>query len=223
MNDLVDREFDAFVERTKNRPVATGRVSVKEACAGHCRFDTVRFPAGADDQSSDRAVINLCRLHHPALSLHETPYLSASGFSPGFAFSWGIPMAYAASTSTVPAMAWLLFAANMLWVLIYDTIYAMVDRQDDLRIGLKSTAILLDDADRLIIGIIQVMFIAALYSVGHQSGLGTAYHVALLLAAALLTYQQYLIHDRTPGKCFKAFLSNNWVGLIIFSGIALSL
>ena len=140
----------------------------------------------------------------------------------GFAFSWGIPMAFAASTGGVPAIAWLIFAANMLWVLIYDTMYAMADREDDLRIGLKSTAILLDDADRVIIGIIQVMFIAALYSIGSQTGLGAAYHAALLLTATLFIYQQYLIYERKPGRCFRAFLNNNWVGLVIFCGIALS-
>ena len=110
----------------------------------------------------------------------------------------------------------------MLWVLIFDTMYAMVDREDDLRIGLKSTAILLDDADRVIIGIIQVMFITALYSIGRQAGLGAAYHAALLCAAILFIYQQYLIYDRKPGMCFKAFLNNNWVGMVIFAGIALS-
>ena len=222
VNDLVDRDFDAFVERTKNRPIATGRVSVKEARAVIAVLTLCAFLLVL---TTNRLTVQLSIFAVCITLLY--PFMKRYTYLPqvflGFAFSWGIPMAYAASTNTVPAMAWLIFAANMLWVLIYDTIYAMVDREDDLRIGLKSTAILLDDADRLIIGIIQVMFIAALYSVGHQSGLGTAYHVALLLAAALLTYQQYLIYDRTPGKCFKAFLNNNWVGLIIFSGIALSL
>ena len=222
VNDLADRDFDAFVERTKERPLATGKVSVKEARAVIAVLTLCAF-----------LLVLTTNLLTVLLSVFAVcitllyPFMKRYTYLPqvflGFAFSWGIPMAYAASTNTVPAMAWLIFAANMLWVLIFDTIYAMVDREDDLRVGLKSTAILLDDADRLIIGIIQVMFIAALYSIGHQSGLGTAYHVALLLAAALLAYQQYLIYDRTPGKCFKAFLNNNWVGLIIFSGIALSL
>ena len=222
VNDLADRDFDAFVERTKERPLATGKVSVKEARAVIAVLTLCAF-----------LLVLTTNLLTVLLSIFAVcvtllyPFMKRYTYLPqvflGFAFSWGIPMAYAASTNTVPAMAWLIFAANMLWVLIFDTIYAMVDREDDLRVGLKSTAILLDDADRLIIGIIQVMFIAALYSIGHQSGLGTAYHVALLLAAALLAYQQYLIYDRTPGKCFKAFLNNNWVGLIIFSGIALSL
>ncbi len=222
VNDLADRDFDAFVERTKERPLATGKVSVKEARAVIAVLTLCAF-----------LLVLTTNLLTVLLSVFAVcitllyPFMKRYTYLPqvflGFAFSWGIPMAYAASTNTVPAMAWLIFAANMLWVLIFDTMYAMVDREDDLRVGLKSTAILLDDADRLIIGIIQVMFIAALYSIGHQSGLGTVYHVALLLAAALLAYQQYLIYDRTPGKCFKAFLNNNWVGLIIFSGIALSL
>ena len=222
VNDLVDRDFDAFVERTKERPLATGKVSVKEARAVIAVLTLCAFLLVL----TTNLLTVLLSVFAACITLLY-PFMKRYTYLPqvflGFAFSWGIPMAYAASTNTVPAMAWLIFAANMLWVLIFDTIYAMVDREDDLRIGLKSTAILLDDADRLIIGIIQVMFIAALYSVGHQSGLGTVYHVALLLAAALLAYQQYLIYDRTPGKCFKAFLNNNWVGLIIFSGIALSL
>ena len=222
VNDLVDRDFDSFVERTKNRPIATGKVSVTEACGviaalTFCAFLLVLTTNRLTVQLSIFAVC--ITLLYPFMKRHT--YLPQVFL--GFAFSWGIPMAFAASTNAVPAGAWLIFAANMLWVLIYDTIYAMVDREDDLRIGLKSTAILLDDADRLIIGIIQVMFIAALYSVGRQAGLDTAYYVALVFAGALLGYQQYLIYDRTPANCFKAFFNNNWVGLIIFSGIALSL
>ena len=221
VNDLVDRGFDPFVERTKTRPLAAGKVSATEACAIVavlllCAFLLVL--------TTNRLTV-LLSLFAVCITLLY-PFMKRYTYLPqvflGFAFGWGIPMAYAASTGGVPAIAWLIFAANMLWVLIYDTIYAMVDREDDLRIGLKSTAILLDDADRTVIGIIQVMFIAALYSTGHQYGLGAAYYLALLFAAGLLAYQQYLIHDRSPGKCFRAFLNNNWVGLIIFAGIVLT-
>ena len=221
VNDLVDRDFDPHVERTRNRPVATGRVSEKEAYGviavlALCAFLLV-------------LTTNLLTVLLSIFAVCITvlyPFMKRYTYLPqvflGFAFSWGIPMAFAASTGAVPALAWLIFVANMLWVLVYDTIYAMVDRDDDLRIGVKSTAILLDDADRVIIGIIQVMFLAALYSIGRQTGLGAAWHGALLIAATLFIYQQYLIYDRKPGRCFKAFLNNNWVGLVIFSGIALS-
>ena len=218
VNDLVDKDFDHLVKRTKDRPIATGRVPVTEALMvitvlALCAFLLVL--------TTNRLTV-LLSIFAVCITLLY-PFMKRYIYLPqvflGFAFSWGIPMAYTASTNAVPAIAWLLFTTNMLWVLIYDTIYAMVDREDDLRLGLKSTAILLDDADRLIIGIIQVMFVAALFSIGHQTGLGTTYYVALMLAAGFLAYQQYLIYDRTPEKCFKAFLNNNWVGLIIFSGI----
>ena len=221
VNDLVDRDFDPFVERTKKRPLATGEVSVTEAGVV---IAVLMLSAFLLVLTTNRLTV-LLSLFAVCITLLY-PFMKRYTYLPqvflGFAFSWGIPMAYAASTGNVPVIAWLIFAANMLWVLIYDTIYAMVDRQDDLRIGLKSTAILLDDADRIVIGIIQVMFIAALYSIGYQYGLGATYHVALLLAAGLLGYQQYLIYDRSPEKCFRAFLNNNWVGLIIFTGILLT-
>lgn len=221
VNDLVDRDFDPFVERTRKRPLATGRVSVTEACVV---IAVLMLGAFLLVLTTNRLTV-LLSLFAVCITLLY-PFMKRYTYLPqvflGFAFSWGIPMAFAASTGNVPVVAWLIFAANMLWVLIYDTIYAMVDRQDDLRIGLKSTAILLDDADRTVIGIIQVMFIAALYSIGHQYGLGATYDIALLIAAGLLAYQQYLIHDRLPEKCFRAFLNNNWVGLIIFTGIVLT-
>ena len=218
VNDLVDRDFDSFVGRTKNRPIATGRVSVMEAVAV---IAVLAFCAFLLVLTTNRLTV-LLSIFAVCITLLY-PFMKRYTYLPqvflGFAFSWGIPMAFAASINWLPPIAWLIFVTNMLWVLIYDTIYAMVDREDDLRIGLKSTAVLLDDADRLVIGIIQVMFMAALFSVGYQTGLSIAYYLALLLAAALLLYQQYLIHDRTPEKCFKAFLNNNWVGLVIFSGI----
>ncbi len=221
VNDLMDREFDPLVERTKDRPLATGKVSTTEACAVVAVLMLCAFLLVL---TTNRLTV-LLSLFAVCITLLY-PFMKRYTYLPqvflGFAFGWGIPMAYAASTGNVPVVAWLIFAANMLWVLIFDTIYAMVDREDDLRIGLKSTAILLDDADRTVIGIIQVMFIAALYSIGHQYGLGAAYYIALLFAAGLLAYQQYLIHDRVPGKCFRAFLNNNWVGLVIFTGIVLA-
>ena len=221
VNDLVDRDFDPFVERTKTRPLAAGKVSTAEACAVAAVLMLCAFLLVL---TTNRLTV-LLSLFAVCITLLY-PFMKRNTYLPqvflGFAFGWGIPMAYAASTGGVPAIAWLIFAANMLWVLIYDTIYAMVDREDDLRVGLKSTAILLDDADRTVIGIIQVMFIAALYSIGHQYGLGAAYYIALLCAAGLLAYQQFLIYDRLPGNCFRAFLNNNWVGLIIFTGIVLT-
>ena len=221
VNDLVDRDFDPFVERTKNRPLAAGKVATAEACAVVAVLMLCAFLLVLTTNRLT-VLLSLCAVCITLLYPFMKRYTYLPQVFLGFAFGWGIPMAYAASTGSVPAGAWLIFAANMLWVLIFDTIYAMVDRDDDLRIGLKSTAILLDDADRTAIGIIQVMFIAALYSIGHQHGLGAAYYIALLFVAGLFAYQQYLIHDRLPEKCFRAFLNNNWVGLVIFTGIVLA-
>ncbi len=222
VNDLADRDFDLHVERTRNRPIATGMVSTQEAYGVIAALTLCAF-----------LLVLTTNLLTVLLSIFAVcitalyPFMKRHTYLPqvflGFAFSWGIPMAFAAATGNVPVIAWLIFTANMLWVLIYDTLYAMVDREDDLRIGLKSTAILLNDADRVIIGIIQVMFIAALYLIGRQVGLGAIYHAAMLFVAMCFIYQQYLIYTREPSQCFKAFLNNNRVGLVIFVGIALSL
>jgi len=140
----------------------------------------------------------------------------------GMAFSWGILMAFTAQTGSLPAIAWVLYAANCLWTVAYDTQYAMVDREYDLKIGVKSTAILFGDADRMMIGMLQVMFIFALLPVGRSLGLSVVYYLALLIAVALLIYQQWPIHKREPAACFRAFLNNHWVGLSVFAGIVLS-
>ena len=139
----------------------------------------------------------------------------------GAAFGWAVPMAFVAQTGELPRAVWLLFLATVLWTTAYDTMYAMVDRKDDLKIGVKSTAILFGDADRLLIGVIQALMFICLVIVGRQFGLGLLYYVGLMIAAALAVYQQYLIRDREAGACFKAFLNNNRLGAVIFAGIAL--
>ena len=140
----------------------------------------------------------------------------------GIAFSWGILMAFSASTGDVPQPAYLLFVANCLWTVAYDTQYSMVDREFDIKIGVKSTAILFGDADKVIIGSLQVMFILAMILAGRQFELGTSYYLSLFIASGLLAYQQYLIKDRLPGPCFESFLNNNWVGAVIFVGVLLN-
>jgi 4-hydroxybenzoate polyprenyltransferase len=139
----------------------------------------------------------------------------------GAAFGWSIPMAYAAVTGTVPAVAWLLFSANVVWSVVYDTIYAMVDREYDLQLGTKSTAILFGDREKRIIARLQALLLLLLILVGIVAGLGWAYYVGLFAAAWFALYQQYLIHDREPSQCFRAFLNNNWFGLAVFCGILL--
>ena len=139
----------------------------------------------------------------------------------GAAFGWAVPMAFAAETNAVPPLAWLVFCAAVLWAVIYDTEYAMVDREDDLRLGIKSTAILFDDLDRHMIGALQLLMLVNLLLIGQQAALGWPYFISLMCAAALFSYQLYLIRDRDRMACFAAFMNNNWVGGIVFAGIAL--
>ena len=141
----------------------------------------------------------------------------------GVAFSFGIPMAFTAATGDIPRLAWLLVFANLVWTVAYDTEYAMVDRDDDFKLGLKSSAILFADMDKLMIGILQLLFLFILVLAGRLAHGGTAFYLGMGLAAILLVYQQVLIRNRTRDGCFKAFLNNHWVGLVIFAGIATDL
>jgi 4-hydroxybenzoate polyprenyltransferase len=139
----------------------------------------------------------------------------------GAAFTWGVPMAYVAQTGAVPRIGWLLFIAGVLWTMAYDTMYAMVDREDDRKIGIRSSAILFGDADRFIIGVIQLMVLLALWLAGKELKLGLWYGIGLAVAAIFALYEQFLIRERKPADCFKAFLNNNYFGMAIFVGIAL--
>ncbi len=141
----------------------------------------------------------------------------------GAAFGWAVPMAFAAQTDALPPVAWLIFCAAVLWAVIYDTEYAMVDREDDIRLGIKSTAILFDDNDRLIIGVLQVLLLLNLVLIGRQAALSWPYFASLLPAAALFAYQQLLIRTRSREGCFAAFMNNNWLGLIVFAGVVMGL
>ena len=139
----------------------------------------------------------------------------------GAAFGWAVPMAFAAQINSVPPIAWLMFTATVLWATAYDTMYAMVDREDDLALGIKSTAILFGDSDRHIIGIIQGMLLVCLLMIGHQAGLGPFYYAGVLVAAGLAVYPQQLIRYREREGCFRAFLNNNWFGAVVFAGMLL--
>ncbi|MGH8246842.1 MAG: 4-hydroxybenzoate octaprenyltransferase [Gammaproteobacteria bacterium] len=220
LNDLADRRYDPHVQRTRSRPLVTGRVGGGEAFALASILLGLAFLLVL---TTNRLTVLLSFVAIPLAVIY--PYMKRYTYVPqfflGLAFSWGIPMAFAAQSNSVPQMAWILFIANILWVVVFDSIYAMVDREDDLRIGIKSTAILFDDADRHIIGIIQGMFIVVLIILGRQLELGMFFNCALLAAVALIVYHQILIRKRAREDCFRAFLSNNWLGLIIFVGIAL--
>lgn len=221
MNDYADRNFDGHVRRTKLRPLATGKVSAKEALALACGLLVIAFLLVL---STNRLTVLLAFVAIPLGIIY--PFMKRHTYLPqfflGIAFSWSIPMAFAAQTGSVPTIAALLFIANLLWIVVFDTIYAMVDRENDLEIGIKSTAILFDDADRLIIGIMQVMALIVFFIVGSQLELSLPYNVSLVVAAGFSVYQQYLIKDRAPDKCFQAFLNNNCFGASIFTGTVLA-
>lgn len=220
INDYADRNIDTHVQRTAQRPLATGAVSKREAlllAAALCllAFILVLFTNRLTILLSFGAVL-LAGLYPFMKRYTHLPQLVL-----GAAFGWSIPMAFAAQSNTLPPGCWVLFIANLLWTVVYDTFYAMVDRDDDIKIGVKSTAILFGDDDRLITAMLQVCTLMALALAGTQFKLGYWYFVALLGAAALFAYQQFLIRLRRRDNYFRAFLHNNWVGGIIFAGIFL--
>jgi len=220
VNDYADRDFDGHVERTKNRPLATGAVSTKEALllsAGLslCAFILI-LPL-------NRLTIELSFL---GLFLAASyPFTKRFFAMPqaylGIAFSFGIPMGFAAQTGEVPFLAWFLMGANLLWVIAYDTEYAMVDKVDDLKIGIKTSAITFGRYDVAGVMACHAAFLGAMVVVGQVQKLGMVYYLGLAVALGLILYQYRLIHDRDRTRCFRAFLHNNWVGATIFAGIAL--
>lgn len=217
INDLADRDFDPHVARTRDRPLAAGRVTPSEALILVAVLCLLAF---ALVLTQNKLTIQLSfiglilAISYPFMKrLHPLPQVHL-----GAAFGWSIPMAYAAVTNSLPPIAWLLFLGNVLWSVIYDTQYAMVDRKDDLKIGVKSTAILFGERDKRIIGYLQLALLLVLVVVGLLAGRGWIYYLGLFAAAWLALYQQFLIRDRIPDACFKAFLNNNAFGLVIFCG-----
>ncbi len=220
LNDIADRHFDPLVSRTRTRPLAAGKVSsVESLMVAGCLI----FIAFLLVLTMNELTIQLAFVAVILTSIY--PFLKRYTYLPqfflGLTFGWSIPMAFAAQTNSIPQIAWLLLIANVLWSVVYDTMYAMVDREDDLKIGVKSTAILFDDADRVIIGIIQVLVLTTLIMTGRQAQLGITYFISLGIAACFFIYQLSLIWNREPKRCMQAFLNNNWVGLIIFTGLFL--
>jgi len=221
INDTADRRIDPHVARTVGRPLATGEVTPREALAVAAVLLLAAFTLVL---TTNRFTVLLSLAAIPIMAVY--PFMKRHTYMPqfvlGVAFSWGIPMAYAAQLNHLTRITWLLFIANLLWTVIFDTIYAMVDREYDLKIGMKSTAILFAEADRAIIGIMQVMMLTVLIIIGRQLQLHAVYFIALLLVAALMVYHQYLIKDRNAEQCFRAFLNNNWLGATVFAGIFLN-
>ncbi len=221
INDFADRKIDPQISRTRDRPIASGKVKPKEALI---LFAAICLLAFLLVLSMNRLTIYLA---FAAVALAAVyPFMKRYTHLPqvvlGMAFGWSIPMAFAAQIGEVPRVAWLLYVINVLWSVIYDTMYAMVDREDDIKAGVKSTAVLFADADRVIIGVLQALMLLALVLLGRQLELPGVYSIAVAVALGLSLYQQYLIRKREPSACFKAFLNNNWLGFAVFAGLFLS-
>ena len=222
INDYHDRWLDGSVARTRERPIVSGAVPPREALAVFAVLMALAFVLVL---FTNALTIGLACI--AAVLAATYPLLKRYTFFPqvylGIAFGWSIPMGFAAVTGEVPPLAWLLFLANVLWSTAYDTWYAMVDREDDRRVGAKSTAILLGDADLVGIGVLQASFLFTLLLVGQRAELGLYWNLGLAVAAALIAWQFWQARSRAREACFKAFLHNNWVGLVVFAGAVIDL
>jgi 4-hydroxybenzoate polyprenyltransferase len=220
INDLADRDFDPFVKRTRDRPIASRRLAPHEALLW---FLVLVGIALALVMQLDWKTVRLSFIG--AVLAVSYPFFKRffplPQFYLGVAFSWGVPMVFMAELGAIPRVAWTLFFAGIIWAAIYDTMYAMVDRDDDLKIGIKSSAIVFGDMDKVIVGLLQALMLFTLYLAGKSMQFGWWYHVGLAGAAVFFVYQQWLIRHRRPADCFKAFLNNNYVGMSIFIGILL--
>jgi 4-hydroxybenzoate polyprenyltransferase len=222
MNDIADRDFDPHVKRTRSRPLASGELRPAQALGLFAGLMLVAFLLVL---MTNALTVKLAFVG--ALLASTYPFFKRFTHFPqvvlGIAFGWGMPMAFAAETGAVPALAWWLLLINTTWSVIYDTQYAMVDREDDLAVGVKSTAILFGRFDLLIVGALMALMILMLTLVGLKLGLGWPWFVGVALAAALFARQLFICRHRDPAACFRAFLNNNWVGLAIFLGLLASL
>ena len=221
INDYADRSFDPHVERTKGRPLAAGRISTVEALL---LFAALSIMSLGLVLQLNRTTVLLAVLG-AALAVSYPfvkRFLSVPQMYLGLAFGMGIPMAFEAHVERVPRVAYLLYLANFLWVTVYDTLYAMVDRNDDVRIGVRSTAILFGDSDRHIIAVLQALTLLALYFVGGMMRMSPWYYAGLIAGALIFIYELWLIRGRERDACFKAFLNNQYFGMTIFIGIALN-
>lgn len=218
LNDLADRNIDGHVRRTRQRPLPTGKVKPRQALllAVVLMLLALLLVLTTNTLTIQLAVI-------AALLAASYPFMKRYTYVPqvhlGLAFGWSVPMAFAAQINALPPIAWLTLIATVLWAVAYDTMYAMVDREDDIKIGVKSTAILFGDEDRLIIGIIQLMLLGVLLLIGSKAELGGMYYVGLAAATMLGIYQQFLIRNREPAQCLQAFLNNHWLGAAVFTGL----
>ena len=220
LNDFADRKIDPYVERTRSRPIASGAVTPAEALL---LFTALGLFAVGLAMLLNRPARLLAIVGAVLTVLYPfiKRFLSIPQFVLGAAFGWAVPMAFAAQTGELPNLAWLVFGAALIWAVIYDTFYAMVDREDDRKIGVKSTAILFGDVDLFVIGGLQLLMLLALVLIGLRAELGPWYYASVAVSGVLMAYHQWLARDRQPAGCFAAFLNNHYIGLAVFLGIVL--
>lgn len=220
INDYADRDIDGQVWRTRGRPLATGELKARHALLVFAGIAIIAFYLVS--------LLNTLTIWMSVVGVAlaaSYPFMKRYTYLPqlylGMAFGWAIPMAFAAQTGTVPIVAWLLFLANIIWTTVYDTFYAMADREDDLLAGVKSTAVLFGDDDLKILAILQIAFLLVMVMIGKQLALSGVFYLGLLVMAALFAYQQFISRKREPQACLHAFLNNNWVGLTLFVSLVL--
>ncbi|MES9872934.1 MAG: 4-hydroxybenzoate octaprenyltransferase [Candidatus Sedimenticola sp. 6PFRAG7] len=218
INDYADRHIDGHVKRTAGRPIAAGLVSPKEALGVFVALSLAAFVLVLL-LNWQTVLLSVVALLLAAIYPFMKRYTHLPQLVLGMAFAWAVPMAYMALTENVPPNAWLLYVATVIWALVYDTQYAMVDREDDLKIGVKSTAILFGDYDVVMILLLQLSMLGLMMMIGIKEELTLFYFLGLTVAALLVAYQQMLIRKREPAGCFKAFLNNNYLGMAIFAGL----
>lgn len=220
LNDFADRKIDPYVERTRTRPLATGAVAPLEALTLFAALGLIAVGLATmlNKQAQLLAIVGAgLTIAYPFIKR----FISIPQFVLGAAFGWAVPMAFAAQTGETPELAWLLFGIALVWAVIYDTFYAMVDREDDKKIGVKSTAVLFGEVDLFVIAGLQLLMLLALVFVGFRAELGLWYYLSVAAAAAMMAWHLWLARDRQPAGCFQAFLKNHLIGLVIFVGIVL--
>ncbi len=220
INDFADRKIDGHVKRTAQRPIPAGRISAREALWLFVGLILLAFILVLFTNSMT-IMLSFGGVALAACYPFMKRYTHLPQVVLGMAFAWAVPMAFSATLEAVPRSAWLIYTATVLWTVAYDTMYAMVDRDDDLRIGVKSTAILFGDMDKVIVGALQLLTLIVFIMLGAQLAMSFWFYLGVLVMAGLFGYQQYLIRDRDRDACFRAFLNNHYAGMAIFFGIFL--